>query len=1056
MDSAAVKNSVPIQLQELMLSVLDGLPDCGIIVCAPDESLTLLYANDAVPRMLGQTALETGTAGVNPVLDRMSHSAREALRAAKGRYFSRPEGFRLETRLATGEGTDLWVMLTARLYGTGDGARVVCLIQDISQAKWTQELLRQERHRNKIISSFSNQMLFEYSMACDILLVERGPDGGAAGHPFQNDVLTEAHVWPEDRREFLRFCHRMRQGVETCETELRLAGGEGPGRWVSLLAQVVRSSSGRPIKYIGRMLDIHESKREMERLINQAQRDSLTQLYNRSMIEEKVESALHDAERPGGSVMLLDIDDFKQINDRFGHYFGDFIIRSAADLLRDVSDALPGAAAGRLGGDEFLLLLPGFGCERAEETARGLLGSFGTVYRIPGHDQGMSFSIGIASYPECGRTYREVFQKADIALYQVKTSGKSRFRFYHRSDDAMLRGSADYFNTYEMEDGAARKTSDFEEELPRMVLESLNRAPNLDDALPLVLRVIGRQFGLDKVSIMEVDAEESAAFCVHQWALDGMTSQKNEYLRYGKDVMNAMLSEYVDNAIIASEDTEQSDLSNIYHAMAHKKGARAFLHYATYSDSVVRYVFQFEHYRQPRAWAEQDVALITEIADIMFNHLLRTQVRAQASEMLSKHINFDSLTKLPTLPKFLKEAERLIRENPQTTYGVVYADFRGFKQINDLLGYVVGDRVLCDFSDVIKLSCRTKEQCCRISGDKFVGLVAADNGRALCGKIDQTCETFRYVMDERHPGVEMGLAAGAYIVHKGDALVAAIDNANAARKVAKRTARGRCVLFDDELRRQVEIEHMSRAALRGALDAGEFVVYYQPKMRLSNRSLAGAEALVRWRKGDGRLILPDRFIPAFETNGLITCVDHHVLETVCRLLRRLLDEGRKPVQISVNLSRRDYQVPNAMQELVGIVDRYGVPHNLLEFELTESVFMDPNDSLKSFLSGLLGLGFDVSIDDFGYGYSSLNILSQVPASVVKLDRAFLTSSDRDERSRYILEQMVFMARNVGLKVVCEGIEREEQAVFCNRIGCGLAQGFLFAHPMPEEAFAALL
>lgn len=1024
------------------------------LACRLDEAFTLISATPALLEMSGLGHWDGNGEG-NPLYQKLLPEGREAWDKAFG---SGKKEFHFEAYLMSYKD----ITLALRFYGeiNEDASGMpfaVLMIHDLTEERWGQELLRQQKNHNDIVVSLSNQILFEYNLARGRIRLEAQPI--SAGERcfvcrFPNNELTEEQVQHEDRAIFRHFCCQMRAGQKICKAELRLILGE-ENRWVNVLAKAVCDSKGNAIKYVGRLLDVNEQKLEKEKLLYQAQRDPLTQLYNQNMIRKMVENQLHGTDLQPGVLLILDIDNFKRVNDQFGHYFGDFVIRGVADQLRAVD--LPGCVAGRIGGDEFMLLLPGVTQEQAENTARDILQGIIRIFQDDGGTHGVSCSIGIAEYPDCGQTYAEVFQKADAALYAAKLAGKNRYCFYNQENGTDLKSDQGYFNTYQMEERCPPMAKGGEEtDWGEMILSMLNRTTKLDQVIPLVLRVLGTQLEVDKISVMEFITEEQAALCAYQWSVSGDCPDEGSYVQYGQDVIEALINEYEETPLIQVENIEEADTSDICIYYAKKKGATAFVYYATFAAGIVQYCFQFEHYGERRHWTKQEVQFIREVSDILSTHLLRYRAKNEVNALVNTYVNYDFLTKLPTLAKFRQDAEKLRKERPGQIYAVAYMDFKNFKYLNDNFGYVTGDKVLCDYSNLLKAVRMPDELVCRISNDNFACLLSSCDMDALIERLDGINAYFHDLLLEQYSGVNMMINTGLYPIRPEDSISAAIDNANTARKLAKKQGMNTCILFDDTLRQRTELEAVMFGSLERALADREFVIYYQPQYSLADRSIVGMEALVRWKRADGSLISPAEFIPFFESNGMITKIDFYVLEEACDAVRRWLDSGLPVVPVSVNLSREDCKRKDIFQRLLWVIDSRQIPHYLIEFELTETVFVDNIDFLQTILQNLVDSGFEVAIDDFGSGYSSLTILSKVPATILKLDKEFLNSGGWNDRNKLILESVVAMSKQVGMKVICEGVEFEEQAAFCSEIGCDIAQGFLFSKPVSEEEITKML
>ena len=239
------------------------------------------------------------------------------------------------------------------------------------------------------------------------------------------------------------------------------------------------------------------------------------------------------------------------------------------------------------------------------------------------------------------------------------------------------------------------------------------------------------------------------------------------------------------------------------------------------------------------------------------------------------------------------------------------------------------------------------------------------------------------------------------------------------------------------------------AGFADAIENHEFVVYYQPKVRIDSFRLNGAEALVRW-KHDGKLISPGEFIPVFERNGMICQLDFYMLENVCIAIRDWLSRGIEPVRVSVNFSRKHLTNPHLADDIMSVLNRYETESRYIEIELTETVDQNEAGLLAAFMGRMKNYHFTMSIDDFGTGYSSLNMLRTFPVDVLKIDRSFIL--DLEQNSKTVLSNIIRMADELHMDVVAEGVETYEQMNYLKSIDCKEVQGFLFDRPMPIENF----
>lgn len=416
----------------------------------------------------------------------------------------------------------------------------------------------------------------------------------------------------------------------------------------------------------------------------------------------------------------------------------------------------------------------------------------------------------------------------------------------------------------------------------------------------------------------------------------------------------------------------------------------------------------------------------------------------------------DELTGLDNINRFYVRAEELLATGK---YAVVYCDIDRFKLINDTFGFEEGDEVLRAFGSILQKSMEDRECCARLSADNFVMLRHYKQWETLAADLMHIQAVLNKWRGER--GIipyEIAVSFGVYQADAGETndMKQMLDFANYAMRSAKTAAGGSCFLYDEQMRNKALFEQGLEGRLVSAMEQGEFEAYYQPKVDMDTGRIVGCEALVRWNHPEQGLLMPGSFIPFFEKKGLIVRVDLHMFEQVCRTVRRWLDEGRPAVTVSCNFSQMHFGHDGFAGQVSEIADRFQVPHHLLEVEITESSIADAPESVSSALTELKMRGFQIAIDDFGSGYSSLGQLQRLRADVLKLDRSFVCAGLQGPREQIVIENLVNMASELGMEVVCEGVETQVQVKVLQDIGCHIAQGYYYYRPMQTAAFEQLL
>ncbi|MDD6811452.1 MAG: GGDEF domain-containing phosphodiesterase [Lachnospiraceae bacterium] len=418
----------------------------------------------------------------------------------------------------------------------------------------------------------------------------------------------------------------------------------------------------------------------------------------------------------------------------------------------------------------------------------------------------------------------------------------------------------------------------------------------------------------------------------------------------------------------------------------------------------------------------------------------------------------DALTGLDRYEEFLRKLELEIEKMDGYRIAIIYTDIKHFKYINDTYGYKRGDALLKEFAYQVTANNPYMLCAARVYSDNIVMA-----GRMVDGR---TNSDFRDIIHKRNLELEgflrdkyldrrLKMCTGISIISQDDPKLdpeTAVSNANLARKVAKELDDDNCILFDRKMMEGIKREVEITSYLSTAIEKGEFKVYYQPKIETSTLKVIGAEALIRWQKPDGKFIFPDEFIPLIERSGQIVEVDYFVYREVFKFLAQRIQENKEVVPISVNVSRVHLHKMGILDYVKSLFEEYKIPSDLVEFELTESIYIENTEKALELVEGLHKLGTKVSMDDFGSGYSSLNLLSKLPIDIIKLDKVFLKESTLQENDKIIISCVIEMARKLRITSLCEGVETIEQSDYLAQIGCEIQQGYYFSKPIPQAEF----
>lgn len=410
----------------------------------------------------------------------------------------------------------------------------------------------------------------------------------------------------------------------------------------------------------------------------------------------------------------------------------------------------------------------------------------------------------------------------------------------------------------------------------------------------------------------------------------------------------------------------------------------------------------------------------------------------------------DAATGLLGKEAFFDEAAAYLRHSGARDVSIVCFDVDHFKLFNDLHGLDCGDELLRYLGRALALrfSPDGAQPLARLAADTF----------ALCATGIRPERVERILVDissECPNGIDAIVRAGVYRIEDPASPVSIMcDRAVIALRTVKGSYFDRVALYDPGMREALVLEREVVAGIESALREDRIELFLQPKCNIRTGKIVGAEALARWRHPERGIVAPGEFIPLIERNGLVCSLDLRVWEKTAAWIRGLIDEGVQPVPVSVNVSRADIYLVDVAAELHALVERYGIEPSLIEVEITESAYSERPDRIVAAFDELAERGFTVLMDDFGSGYSSLNMLKDINVDVLKIDMRFLDRDDR--RSKDIMESVIRMARWLDLPVIAEGVETREQVNFLLDVGCSYAQGYYYARPMEAAAFEALL
>ncbi|MBZ9691980.1 EAL domain-containing protein [Clostridium sp. M14] len=1141
--------------------------DGGVATISCDEFLSINYANDGFYKLIGYTREEFKNLMNNQVIKIINNKDLTKVRQQLLLNTSN-NGIKAEIKLKKKSGEIIWILLSGHKFITDNNLpEFLCIIVDITESKQIQHALELERKRYKIIAEQSNNILFDYDIpTCKMVYSMKftnitGKDYNIPN--FVHETINSNLIYKKDLPKFLNLIKSLSSGKDFITTDLRINGLNNSYIWFKIQATVLFEDK-TPIKAIGNIINIDKEKRENEALKLKARLDPLTKVYNKVVTKSLIENYITTvAKEKYHALMIIDIDNFKSVNDNLGHMFGDSVLSEVSSSIKKVfkeSDIV-----GRIGGDEFIIFIKNISSyEVISQKANDLCTVFKSIYTGENNDFKISCSIGISIYPTHGITYDELFKKADKALYSSKSNGKNKFELYNPKLNSFNKNEDLLLNYYTENESYKRFSHGFENDFCNYVFDIMSETKDVNSAINLILDKIGFSFKLSRISILETSNNDMLLGTTYEWCDKNISPSKYVMQNLEFNDWKTYLINFHKNGNLNCSNIYTYnlpyELSKLYESLKSKsifqspildngkfKGCVCFdicYENHTWTDfeiqsftSITKIISSYLLNMRTKELLENEKLLTEAVAknqslytymlkpnsykliylspntqdlypnarvgelcykaignsavpckycpltDIykktihsntieFYNNYLKGWISSTASEInlsldhkanlicFSNVTNFidritskDTLTGALTLAKFEVLAKNLLANTSYTKFALIYCDINKFKYINETSGYAIGNKVLAHFAHFISSFLFSGELICRASADNFIILLKYDNIESLKNRFKVFNEKFMEVQKMNFNNLKIPVICGIYLIDSEDTdLSLMIDRANIARKTIKGSHKSKYALYDHELHLKITKEKEIENLMFSSLENNEFLVYLQPKIDLPTQTIVGAEALVRWMSPSKKLIPPNEFIPLFEKNGFIIELDFYVYEEIFKKMNSWIQEGKKVIPISLNVSRSHINDSDFIPRLKKLTEKYDVPTNLIELELTESIFFDDIQVLLNAIIKLKALGFTCSIDDFGSGYSSLNLLKDLPIDVLKLDKEFFPNSSINSKEKVIISNIVKMAQDLNIIVISEGIETKEQADFLTEIGCDMAQGYLFDKPMPIKMF----
>lgn len=927
--------------------------------------------------------------------------------------------------------------------------------------------INKERDRFRSIVSVGAATIFEYDIANDIIMFAKGTGEEykeeAYIADFRNAVKKKRILSFSDWYKFDELVQEIAGGASVLEKEMRFANDGQDYRWFRVKLRVIYGETGKYEKVIGALEDIDDEKMIEMRKADEKMRDPLTHFYLKNYVGPKIDDFFNSEESDKlAGLFIIDIDEYEELSEALGTAFAEETLKNIAEDITEVfydTDIF-----GRTGTSELIVLMKNVENKKdIEYKVKEIQRVIANTYVGEGYDAKCSVSIGVSVYPDHGDEYTTLFINAEKALSLALSKGKNHYDIFNPiKENAYSVLSADSALRDMKRQSELGMNAHSIESLAELAFKLIDESKDTDSAINLLIRQVVRQMGLDAVVIKEKHQEEGTMYIMYQYGMDDDSIYAtNNAVVYSPEQWEMMVQAYrYSSGVRTIDNLQEADGDEERHFML-AMGIESFVSCAYYDKGEFVGTMDFLDFRNERHWNETDINTFKSMTNVVSSYLLKMKAYETASETVERLTGYDGVTGVYKYEKFLDLVGDYIENAEHDNYAIIYTDVSNFKYLNEVYGYEKGDMLLKEIANQINTSEGTLFTS-RVFSDNIVALVRIGESEEsrfrgiLANGIKKIADNMQKEFVDSRLDMRVGVCtftiSGAPVPIKD-----IISNANMARKRAKQPGMPRCIFYDDQMGAEAKNEIAYTNDMDVAFQNREFVVFMQPKVDLASGRVKGAEALVRWKKNDGNIIYPNDFIPIFEKNKSITLLDFYVYEEVFKYIKQRLDDNLPVVPISVNVSRIHlYAIDDIIECIKGLIARYNVPPRYLEFELTETSFTDKVSDTITLMTRLRKLGVKVSLDDFGSGYSSLNVLTKLPLDVLKLDKEFMHDFGNDSEEKIVIPSVIDMAKKLNLEVVCEGVETKEQVDFLKSVGCDIAQGYYYSKPISQDNFNKML
>ncbi len=775
--------------------------------------------------------------------------------------------------------------------------------------------------------------------------------------------------------------------------------------------------------------------------------DKLTRIYLREGIETLIRNEISAKNPRPFSIIIIDVDNFKTINDIHGHLFGDHILKMIANILKDYSSD---CNVGRIGGDEFLIQdFTEQSYEAIWTKMHNLLERIRTFDYVGTYtndeleklklvDFKCTVTAGVVSFPKDGETYDSLFLKADKALYRGKRKGRNCYIIYVEEKHKNI--AID--KAIEFDSPVSRETLIYEK-LIYNGMNILESTDNFTEALTKYLELFGKYIIADRILLYE----HNGPFTDNLIAL------------YTNLNIERASEKYVIKNVIESEESKIMDLNHIYkrskvetlkderpniYEFLTKQNVKSFYQLPIVISNNVYGFIRFDSVLEEHKWKEEETTLYQIMVKTIENFINVKQLNKNDTSLLDK----DPLTGLMSYNNSIQKIDQLLKQTNKK-YAIAITNLNKFVLFNDSFGYLSGDNVLRTLAHTI--SSLDFLYCARLNGDHFLFIFKDTDVEYIQNKLNDLFNEFEKNVSIIQGSDLLKLHVGVYITNGNEFDSREVmDKARTALLKTKDSKNSHYVIYDEKINYEFINRRTILNEFKQDIKNNKLEIFLQPKVDARNGALVGAEALSRWRREDNSYWTPAKYISILEQENELQTLDIYNIEEVLKYLSSLKRQNIELFPISVNLSKHQTNILNFVKKIEVLRNKYDIDPKYLQIEITETSFEDNYDDTISAIKYLKDLNYTICMDDFGVGYSNLNLLASGLFDIIKFDKTIVNK--KDNGGKLVFEHSFHLMRSLELTMIFEGVEREEDVNYILSLGGKIIQGYYYSCPIPISEF----